>query len=117
MTDKNDWAFDLVQRLVEFGDDCAEKEAAAKLLEDSKHSVLSKIKLQFVGQEKSDAARETLARASDEFNEHLKQMCDAKEAAQKARVRYNAQDMFCRLRQTQHSLKKAQMNAEQQLST
>ena len=107
-----DWVKDLVEELDKLGSDCAHKEAAFKALDDSKKSVLAKIKLTFVGKIKSDAGQETEARASQEFKEHLKLMCDAREAAYLARVKYDTQDMFCRLRQTQASMKKAELNSQ-----
>ena len=107
-----DWPQELVSELTRLGIECAELEAAAKLLEDSKHSVLCTIKLTFSTSEKSDAGRETLARATDQFKDYLVEMATAREKAAIARVKYDAQDMLCRLRQTQVSMRKARINAE-----
>mgnify|MGYP003149327418 CR=1 FL=1 len=107
----SDWVVDLVEELTKLGCECAEAEAATKLLEDNRKSVLAKIKLKF-SHINSDAGRETEARASDEFFEFNNTLSVARERSTIMRVRYNAQDMLCRLRQTQASLKKSEINAQ-----
>jgi len=94
-------------RLVELGDDYADKEAAATLMEETKKTVLSRLKLQ--SDEGSDAARETEALASDEYRKHIENMILARRDANKARVRFDSMKAWIELRRTQAANQRAEM--------
>lgn len=93
--------------LLQSGTDWADKNAAADLLEESKHSVLSQCKLQSGAT--SDAARETEARASQRYQDFVKQMCEARRQANRARVRYDAVRTLAELRRTEESTRRQEM--------
>jgi hypothetical protein len=93
-------------RLSEVGEEWAELDAAANLLEETKKSVLSELKLRSEG---SDAARETQALADPAYRLHITQMITARKEANKAKVRYDTGKMWAELRRSQESTKRAEM--------
>jgi hypothetical protein len=103
-----DWASVAYHEILESGNDWADKEAAASLLEHSRHTILAQEKLK--SSAKSDAAQETEARASAVYINHVVEMCKARSKANQARVKWEASKTLASLRQTQESLKKAEMN-------
>lgn len=103
-----DWATKAYQAIIDSGIDWADKNAAAGLLEDSKASVLAVIANSI--DEKSATAKESRARATPEFGDFLVKLRDARKERDTARVRYEAARTLASLRQTQESLKKAEMN-------
>lgn len=78
----------IFDQLVQTGEEWADKEAAACLLEEMRKPALAGLKV--ATEAKSDAASETLALASHEYREHVRKMIDARHAATVARVRYDA---------------------------
>jgi hypothetical protein len=104
----SDWAAKAYQAIIESGNDWADKESAASFLEHSRHSILAELKN---NQESklSDAAKETIARASPEYVEHVKAMTEARKSANIARVKWEASKTLASLRQTQESLKKGRL--------
>jgi hypothetical protein len=105
-----DWASQAYKNIMDSGEDWAEKEAAASLLEDTKKTILAQIKVNIGNECKSEAARETIALANKAYIDHVNEMNKAREAANKARVKWEASKTLASLRQTQESLKKAEMN-------
>lgn len=95
------------QELLEVGTDWCDKNAAADLLEEQKHSVLSEIKLACT--EKSDAARETWARASIRYQRFLGEMVEARRLANRARVKYDAVKTLAELRRTEETSRRTEM--------
>ena len=79
----------IMAKVVEYGNEWADKQEAADLLDEEKKNVLARLKLSFKS-EKSDAAKETLARAENEWTSYIVEMCKAKKEATKAKVRYDA---------------------------
>lgn|SRR5574337_62437 len=100
--------------LVEAGEAWAHAEAGASLLEESRKSALSQIKLRST--EKSDAARETEALASPEYQEHVEKMVEARRLANVARVKWIAIQTYTELLRTQQSNLRAGYQAEMQLA-
>lgn len=106
--DNKDWASVAYHSIIESGDDWADKDSAHKFLEDSKKTVLAQIANTI--DEKSQTAKESKALAHPEFVQFLENLRDARRAANKAKVQYEGQKTLSSLRQTQESLKKAEMN-------
>lgn len=100
-----DKAFDA---LLKAGEDWADKQAAAELLEETKKSVLAKLMSESSGG--SMAAREMLALADDSYTDFLTGMVNARKAANKARVRYDSARVLAELRRSQESTRRAEMN-------
>lgn len=94
-------------RYVELGEDWADKDAAASMLEESKKSVLSELTLSADG--KSMAEREAIALASQGYKEHVRKMVEARRVANRAKVNYDAAKTWVDLARTLESSRRAEM--------
>ena len=99
-----DKAFDA---LVRAGEDWAEKEAAAALLEETRKSVLAKLMNESAVA--SIAGKEMVALADPEYTKFVTGMVAARKAANKARVRYDSAKVLAGLRRSQESTRRAEM--------
>ena len=102
-----DWASVAYHEIIDAGKDWADKDAAAGILEDSKHSILAQIANTI--DEKSNAARESQARAHPDYISFVEKLGKARKDRNLSRVKYDAAKTLASLRQTQESLKKAEM--------
>ena len=93
----------IYQQLVQVGEDWADKEAAADLLEETKKSVLAELKREFSG---SDAERERNALADPAYKLHVTKMNAARREANRARVKYDSCKVLAELRRTQESTRR-----------
>jgi hypothetical protein len=93
-------------RLVEAGEDWADKEAAAEILEENKKTILAEIMAGFQG---STAERERNALADSAYKLHLKNMVAARREANRARVRYDSMKVLAEMRRTEASTRRAEM--------
>lgn len=93
--------------LIKAGEDWADKDAAACLLEENRKSVLAKYKNE--SGEKSDAARETLALCHDNYLEHVAMMVEARRIANRARVKYDSAKVLAEMRRSEESTRRAEM--------
>jgi hypothetical protein len=96
------------EALVQAGEDWADKQAAADLLEQTRKSVLAKCMQDADGG--SIASKEMNALASEEYQSFLAGMVSAGRAANKARVRYDSAKVLAELRRSQESTRRAEMN-------
>jgi hypothetical protein len=94
-------------RLAEVGEEWAELDAAANLLEETKKSVLAELMLSAEGG--TSAAKEMQALAAPAYRLHLANMVAARKEANKAKVRYDTGKMWAELRRSQESTKRAEM--------
>jgi hypothetical protein len=94
--------------LLKSGEDWADKEAAASLLEEMKKSVLAKLK-NTVKDAKSDAGAETKALCHEDYEAHIKLMVEARKAATKAKVRYDSAKVLAEMRRSEESTRRAEM--------
>lgn len=94
--------------LVKAGEEWADKDAAATLLEETRKSVLAKIKNE--SGEKSDAAKETIALCAGEYLAHVESMVEARRVANKARVRYDSAKTLAELRRSEEATRRAEAN-------
>jgi hypothetical protein len=93
--------------LVKYGEDWADKDAAASLLEENKKSVLAKYKNESDG--KSEAAKESLALCHPEYLDHVAQMIESRRQANRARVRYDSAKVLAEMRRSEESTRRAEM--------
>lgn len=93
--------------LIKSGDDWSDKDAAASLLEETKKTLLAKLKNEADG--KSDASKETLALCHPDYAEHIGLMVEARRVANKARVRYDANKTLAEMRRSEESTRRAEM--------
>jgi hypothetical protein len=76
---------EIYQRLSTAGEDYADKDAAASLLEESKKVLLSQLMQSHEG---SVAAREMAALADARYSEHIADMVEARRQANRAKTRW-----------------------------
>lgn len=93
--------------LVKSGEDWADKNAAAELLEKTEKSVLAKLVNE--GGTGSVAARESIARAHADFLAFLGTSVEARRIANRARVRYDSAKTLAEMRRSEESTRRAEM--------
>lgn len=93
--------------LVKSGEDWADKDAAACLLEETKKTMLAKLKNE--ADAKTDAAKETLALCHPDYYAHLVSMVGARRDANKARVKYDSAKVLAEMRRSEESTRRAEM--------
>ena len=95
------------EAMVRAGEDWADKQAAADLLEETRKSVLAKLMLEAAAT--TQAAREMHALADESYTDFIEGMVNARKAANKARVRYDGAKVLAELRRSQESTRRAEM--------
>lgn len=93
--------------LVRYGEDWADKDAAANVLEKNKDSVLAKFKNKVDA--KSDAAKETQALCNPEYRAYLDSMVEARRVANRAKVKYDSAKTLSELRRSEEATRRAEM--------
>lgn len=93
--------------LVKTGEEWADLDAAATLLEETKKSVMAKLINEAEG---SVNAREYKALADPEYRRHVEGMVTARKSANKARVRYDSAKTLAELRRSEESTRRAEMS-------
>lgn len=94
-------------KLLEAGNDWADKQASFNVLEDTKGAVLAKLTLS--SQAPSVAAREVEAKASDTYANHVKDTQDAMKEALKAKVKYESMKVWVELMRSQEATRRVEM--------
>ena len=89
------------------GNDYADKEAAATLLEETKHTILAECMADWP--EDSNAGAETKARRDIRYKQHLTNMVEARRQANKAKVNYETMKAYEGLYRTRESSRRAEM--------
>ena len=100
---------DLVEQIRLRGEDWADKNSAAEMLEETKSIVLAQQAVKFMGNGDSAAKADAQARASDLYKEHVLKMVEARRDANKARVRYDAGKVYAELLRTKAATERSQM--------
>lgn len=98
----------MYERIVGAGEQWADAEAAASLLEETRKTVLAKLMNE--APNTSIAGKEMLALGSEEYRKFVAGMVNARAAANKARVRYDSAKILAELRRSQESTKRAEMS-------
>lgn len=102
----NDFAPEAIyKQLLQAGEDWADKEAGADVLEETKKTVLAEL---MNGLDGSASERERRALADPAFRLHLTNMTTARKEANRARVRYDACKVLAELRRTQESTRRVE---------
>ena len=96
----------IYQAILKAGEEWADLDAAATLLEETRKSVIAKIVNESEG---SIAAREYKALADQDYKNHIESMTKARKAANKARVRYDSARVLAELRRSEESTRRAEM--------
>lgn len=93
-------------KLIQAGEEWADLDAAASLLEETKKSVLAELMNKLTG---SIAARESEALADPVYKAHVTSMVNERKKANRAKVRYDSAKAWCELVRTQESSRRAEM--------
>lgn len=104
------WTFDpdrLFHELIDSGEQWADAEAAAQVLEETRKPLLHKVGTD--SQEKAESAKERVAYASPEYREHVTQMVEARHRANLAKVKYTAIQVLTELLRTRESTRRAEL--------
>lgn len=96
--------------IVKAGDDHADKDAAATLLEETKGTVLAELIVR-QDQSLSVAAREYIAKADAVYRLHVVNMVEARRVANRAKVRFDGAKLLGDLRRSEESSRRAAMRA------
>lgn len=97
---------EIYERLRIAGEEWADNDAAANLLEETKRTLLAELKTGFTG---SDAERERNALATAEYKLHLKNMTAARKTANRSKVRYETGKVWAELMRTKSANMREEM--------
>ena len=100
----------LRERLEELGTDWADKKAAAESFEETKKVMLAR--LMKASDESTAAGKEREALASQDYEEHIKIMINARKEADKAKVRYECAKVYIEMLRSLESTKRAEMQLQ-----
>lgn len=98
----------IYQKLSDAGEEWADKDAAANLLEETKKTLLAELMTTWTGM--SNAERERMALAEPAYKLHLTNMVTARKESNRAKVRYDAMRVLAEMRRTQESTRRAEAN-------
>jgi hypothetical protein len=99
----------LAEELSKRGREWADKDAAYYALEESKHSILSTCKSLLNDQNQSEAAKETAARRSPGFLEHLDATAKARKEMNLAKVNYTTFQAYLELIRSREATNREEM--------
>jgi hypothetical protein len=106
-----DFDFDpekIYHNIVSAGEEWADKQAAADLLEETRKPILAEL-MNSENQGLSMAARESLALSSPAYRLHITNMVAARKEANRSRIRYDAVKVLAEMRRSQESTRRAEM--------
>jgi len=98
----------LAAELSKRGEEWADTDAAASLLEETKHTVLSEVMADWPTD--SNAGAETKARRDPRYRAHLESMTEARRLANRARIKLDSIRAFIDLYRTEQATKRAEAN-------
>lgn len=93
--------------IVKAGEEWADADAAASLLEETRKSVLAKLMLE--ADATTNAAKEMYALADPQYSKYIEGMVSARKVANKARVRYDSSKTLAELRRSEESTRREEM--------
>ncbi len=95
------------KKIADAGEEWADAEAAAAMLEETRKSVLARLMNESTVA--SIAGKEMMALADPEYRRFVEGMVTARKVANKARVRYDSAKVLAELRRSQESTRRAEM--------
>lgn len=98
----------IAHELSKRGEKWADEDAAATLLEETKHTMLSECMADHP--EDSNAGAESKARRDPRYKQHVISMVEARRLANRAKVSYETMKAYEGLYRTRESTKRAEMN-------
>lgn len=101
---------DIYSKVVQAGEDWADKKSAYEALDDNTKSVLSEIATDFMdGAKTSKSEAELRAQSSKAYREHLYEKQKARREWLRAQVVYDSLKMLAELRRSQESTRRQEM--------
>ena len=97
----------IYESIIKAGEDWADAEGAASLLEETRKSVLAKLMAESAIA--SLGGKEMMALADPEYRQFVEGMVHARKFANKARVRYDSAKVLAELRRSEESTRRAEM--------
>jgi hypothetical protein len=98
-------------RLLRLGEEWAEANAAAALLEETQKPLLAQLTIGRMGDTKTTRAQaETEAMASEPYAEHIERMVEARRAANVARVRWQSAQVWADLARSANANRRAELS-------
>ncbi len=98
----------LTDRLIEAGENWADLNAAATAYEDAAERLLAKIQIEHF--DKPEWKARALAKADERYSDAMKQSVEARQAANRARVRYDGGKAYVELARSAESTRRAEMS-------
>jgi hypothetical protein len=98
----------IYHQIVTSGEDWADREAAASLLEETRRTVLAEL-MNSLDKSMSMAAKESCALADPTYKLHVTNMVTARKEANRTKVRYDAVRVLAEMRRSQESTRRAEM--------
>lgn len=95
--------------IVKAGEDWADKDAAASILEETRKTVLAELMNSTGTLLTSMAAKESAALADPVFRLHVTNMVNARKEANRARVRFDGAKLLAELRRSEESSRRAEL--------
>ena len=95
----------IYQKTVEAGNDWADKDAAASLLEEARKTLLSELTLRHK-EGRSNVDAENMARAELEYINYIKKMVEARRLANRARVVYDQRKSWIDMKRSVEATKR-----------
>lgn len=108
---KPETASEIAQKIADQGKAWAEAEAAASLLENSRHSVRAQLAIEYLETAGSAKQAEMHAEADSKYTDHLAAMVEARRKANIAKVNFESSKIWSELIRTFEASKRAEMNA------
>lgn len=96
-------------RLVELGEFWADAHAGASILEETEKPLLAKLTLARMGNGKSRAQAETEALATPDYEQHVRDMVEARRKANVAKVRHTSAMVWAELLRSASANRRAEM--------
>ena len=100
---------EIYQKLLQAGQTWAELDGSARLLEETRKTLLSQLSMEYIKKGESSAKAECQAMASADYDLHIRSMVDARTEANNARARLDAAKAWFDAWRTQESSKRAEM--------
>jgi hypothetical protein len=102
--------FNLAEQLRNHGADWADKNAAAKLLEETQDTLHAELSLRFRSEAGSVAEAKLMASACEEYKTHVKAAVEARGVANMAKVQYDSDKALIDMIRTKESSERAAMS-------
>lgn len=103
------WPTEMAQKMVSLGNDWADKDAAASLLEETRKSLRAEIAGEYIAEGKKITHAELLAESDRQYKLHLEKMVEARRVATRAKINFEAHRVLIDLQRTAEATKRQEL--------